>query len=349
MPGTYGGCPACGVAFRHIRRPCRGAACSRWHSGGFAALHRRLISAGPSGHSQVLPVPKVRTIRTYHIKLRSHPLCWSAPLVASAALLPLGAAAQGPLAAGPGRADSRGESAHQKLGGIGRVLSSRDRRALGVASAPVSYGSPASVTGPADTTGESYPNPGTPAAVSAPVLVLATAGASRCAWPGPWRTGRAQTLWYSRMRCRSASLRSLPELAFVKVSSNGVDFVRFPAQSLTPVTTQTGHVWHAGPAARAQPCRQGTGRLRHAVRPQRTRGRSRPRPAAGHARQDYRRRRRRVQRFWLARFRRAVDRRPVPDASSQRVDSISMPSASFTKPPPTRGTIGVPVIFPRPN
>lgn len=85
------------------------------------------------------------------------------------------------------------------------------------------YGTPANAIGPADGT----------------LVSLGDAGVATLTFATPIVDGPGADFAVFENSFTSGS-NVFAELAFVEVSSNGVDFVRFPAVSLTPTTTQVG-------------------------------------------------------------------------------------------------------------
>ncbi len=109
-------------------------------------------------------------------------------------------------------------------------------RKAGAVSSPVSYGSLASALGPPDAAGSEYDMP--PA--EGPVLSLGDGGSITLAFSPPIADGEGPDFAVFENGFTVTATTLFAELAFVEVSSDGVNFTRFPAVSLTPVTTQTG-------------------------------------------------------------------------------------------------------------
>ncbi len=112
-------------------------------------------------------------------------------------------------------------------------------RQAGTASSAVSYGSAGSVTGPPDAAGATYPPVSNNPVPAAPVLSLGDGGRVTLTFSPPIANGEGADFAVFENGFATGTA-VFAELAFVEVSSNGMDFVRFPAVSCTPVATQTG-------------------------------------------------------------------------------------------------------------
>jgi hypothetical protein len=109
-------------------------------------------------------------------------------------------------------------------------------RRTGSATSPANYGSAASVTGPPDAAGSQYDMP----PEEGPVLSLGDGGSVTLEFSPPIADGEGPDFAVFENGFITSGSAIFAELAFVEVSSNGVDFVRFPAVSCTPTSTQTG-------------------------------------------------------------------------------------------------------------
>jgi len=113
-------------------------------------------------------------------------------------------------------------------------------RVAGTSSSAVSYGSASSVTGPPDAAGAVYPPVSSNPVPAAPVLSLGDGGRVTLTFSPPVADGAGADFAVFENGFATTGTAIFAELAFVEVSSNGVDFVRFPAVSCTPAATQTG-------------------------------------------------------------------------------------------------------------
>jgi len=111
-------------------------------------------------------------------------------------------------------------------------------RQAGGSGALVSYGSAASVAGPPDSAGAIYPPVSENPVPAAPVLSLGDGGSVTLAFSPPITDGAGPDFAVFENGFTTTSTALFAELAFVEVSSNGADFVRFPAVSLTPTASQ---------------------------------------------------------------------------------------------------------------
>ena len=108
-------------------------------------------------------------------------------------------------------------------------------------STTANYGSLASILGPTSVTGTDadYPPASSSGTPAAPVLSLGDGGSVTVTFPRPIRNGQGPDFAVFENGFSTGSA-VFAELAFVEVSSNGSNFVRFPAVSLTPTTLQNG-------------------------------------------------------------------------------------------------------------
>ncbi len=113
-------------------------------------------------------------------------------------------------------------------------------RQAGMSSTPVSYGSAGSVTGPPDAAGATYPPVSSNPVPGAPVLSLGDGGSATLTFARPIADGAGPDFAVFENGFATTGTAVFAELAFVEVSSNGADFVRFPAVSCTPMATQSG-------------------------------------------------------------------------------------------------------------
>ncbi len=149
------------------------------------------------------------------------------------------APAQGPYPPGPSQPGTDaipGASALFTSWAHATVSQPGPRRAGTVSSLPANYGTAASALGPPDAAGSQYDMP--PA--QGPVLSLGDGGKVTLSFTHPIADGEGPDFAVFENGFTTTGFAVFAELAFVEVSSNGVDFVRFPAVSLTPTTTQTG-------------------------------------------------------------------------------------------------------------
>lgn len=157
--------------------------------------------------------------------------------------LSLRAAATGPFPPGPAEPGSDAIPAASALytGWATGVSSFQPGpRQAGTSSSAVSYGSAGSVTGLPDAAGAVYPPVGSNPVPAAPVLSLGDGGSVTLTFPQPIADGEGADFAVFENGFALTATSVFAELAFVEVSSNGADFVRFPAVSCTPVTTQRG-------------------------------------------------------------------------------------------------------------
>ena len=111
-------------------------------------------------------------------------------------------------------------------------------RQAGGSSTAVSYGSAGSVTGPPDAAGAVYPPVGGQPVPASPVLSLGDGGSVTLSFARPVADGDGADFAVFENGFTTTATALFAELAFVEVSSNGVDFVRFPAVSCTQTATQ---------------------------------------------------------------------------------------------------------------
>lgn len=109
-------------------------------------------------------------------------------------------------------------------------------RRAGADSSSANYGSIDSVFGPPDAAGSEYDMP----PEEGPVLSLGDGGRVTLQFSPPIADGEGADFAVFENGFAVGSSGIFAELAFVEVSSNGVDFVRFPAVSCTPTAAQTG-------------------------------------------------------------------------------------------------------------
>ncbi|HEX2750476.1 MAG TPA: hypothetical protein VHM91_20895 [Verrucomicrobiales bacterium] len=147
--------------------------------------------------------------------------------------------AQGPYPPGPSQPGTDaipGASALFKGWAHGVVSFQPGPRRAGTNSLPANYGSAASALGSPDAAGSQYEMP----VAEGPVLSLGDGGRVTLSFTHPIADGEGPDFAVFENGFTTTGYAIFAELAFVEVSSNGVDFVRFPAVSLTPTTTQTG-------------------------------------------------------------------------------------------------------------
>lgn len=166
-----------------------------------------------------------------------------AELIALVALT-IAARAAGPFPGGPGAPDSDAIPAASTVftgWATGIASFTPGPRQAGSNAASVSYGSAASVTGPADAAGATYPSVGPNPILSAPVLSLGDGGSVTLTFATHIADGEGADFAVFENGFGVGLVGVFAELAFVEVSSNGVDFVRFPAVSCTQTATQLGN------------------------------------------------------------------------------------------------------------
>lgn len=108
-------------------------------------------------------------------------------------------------------------------------------RQAGTLLSAADYGSAASATGPADALGAPYDTP----APASPVLSLGDGGRVTLLFSPPIAEGDGADFAVFENGFAMGSNALFAELAFVEVSSNGAEFVRFPAISCTQTAAQT--------------------------------------------------------------------------------------------------------------
>lgn len=111
-------------------------------------------------------------------------------------------------------------------------------RLAGANSSPADYGSAASVTGPPDSAGVTYPVADGSPVPAAPVLSLGDGGQVTLRFSPPLADGEGADFAVFENGFTTSSTSLFAELALVEASSNGTDFVRFPAVSCTQTSTQ---------------------------------------------------------------------------------------------------------------
>ena len=114
-------------------------------------------------------------------------------------------------------------------------------RQAGGAATLVSYGSAPSVLGPPDAAGAVYPPVGNNPIPDTPVLSLGDGGQVTLTFSSPIADGEGPDFAVFENGFEVGATTIFAELAFVEVSSNGTDFVRFPAVSLTQTDTQAAN------------------------------------------------------------------------------------------------------------
>lgn len=113
----------------------------------------------------------------------------------------------------------------------------------GTNATPAAYGTPASVTGPPDAAGASYAVP-----AASPVLSLGDGGFITVTFANPIADGEGPDFAVFENGFGTSGVMLFAELGFVEVSSDGVNFTRFPAVSCTPTATQTNAFTALDPA-----------------------------------------------------------------------------------------------------
>lgn len=150
------------------------------------------------------------------------------------------ARAAGPYPPGPGDTGSDAIPANSPLftgWATGVVSFARGPQQAGGAGTLVSYGTAADVLGPPDAMGATYET-GTPT----PVFSLGDGGQITLTFATPIADGEGPDFAVFENGFYTTSTAVFAELAFVEVSSNGTDFIRFPAVSLTQTATQTANL-----------------------------------------------------------------------------------------------------------
>ena len=153
----------------------------------------------------------------------------------------MAAAEAGPYPSGPGAAGSDAipaASAYIIGWATGVAAFTPGPRQAGVNATAVSYGSAGSVTGPPDAAGAVYPVVGPNPIPAAPVLSLGDGGSVTLGFARPVADGEGADFAVFENGFTTTATALFAELAFVEVSSNGVDFTRFPAVSCTQTATQ---------------------------------------------------------------------------------------------------------------
>ena len=153
--------------------------------------------------------------------------------------------ATGPFPPGPGQPGSDAVAAASPAirawaTGVAAYLPGPQRR--GSIATPVNYGTGSSALGPTGVTGSDadYPPAGTPGAATAPVVSLGDGGSLTLTFARPIADGPGADFAVFENGFATGANSVHAELAFVEVSSNGVDFVRFPAVSCTATAVQVG-------------------------------------------------------------------------------------------------------------
>lgn len=145
----------------------------------------------------------------------------------------------GPYPPGPGGSGSDAVPAASPLfvawaGAVGSL--ERGPQQAGTNAALSSYGTTADVLGVPDSVGATYL-----AGAPTPVCSLGDGGRITLTFSTPINDGEGPDFAVFENGFYTTSTAIFAELAFVEVSSNGVDFVRFPAVSLTQTSTQLGN------------------------------------------------------------------------------------------------------------
>jgi hypothetical protein len=156
----------------------------------------------------------------------------------------LSAAAAGPFPGGPGAVDTDAIPAGSPLFKAWATDMSgfhAGPRQTGLNATPVSYGSAASVTGTPDAAGAAYPVTGSDPVPDTPVLSLGDGGSVTLTFAPPVADGEGADFAVFENGFFVTPGAVFAELAFVEVSSNGANFVRFPAVSATQTLTQAGN------------------------------------------------------------------------------------------------------------
>lgn len=154
-----------------------------------------------------------------------------------------GAAASGPYPPGPSDPGSDAIPAASALfqaWATGSTAFQPGKQQAGQSTSPAAYGSPASITGAPDAAGFGYPNfnNNSPPA-SGPVLSLGDGGRITLTFARAIADGEGPDFAVFENGFATSGTQIFAELAFVEVSSDGVNFTRFPAVSATQTTTQT--------------------------------------------------------------------------------------------------------------
>lgn len=151
--------------------------------------------------------------------------------------------ATGPYPGGPGEPGSDALAADSALftgWATGMASFVAGPRQAGSNATLVNYGSAASVAGPPDAAGAEYPVVEPNPIPASPVLSLGDGGSVTLTFATPVANGEGPDFAVFENGFNAGASAVFAELAFVEVSSNGTDFVRFPAVSVTQTATQAG-------------------------------------------------------------------------------------------------------------